>query len=49
MFLGTTSTYLMRHIGCPLLVLPRVAQSASAAATAQASQAERDPDLPSPV
>ena len=23
MFLGTTSTYLTRHIGCPLLVLPR--------------------------
>jgi nucleotide-binding universal stress UspA family protein len=49
MFLGTTSTYLTRHIGCPLLVLPRVAQPAAAAATAQASQAERDPGLLSPV
>ena len=49
MFLGTTSTYLTRHIGCPLLVLPRVAQPAAAAATAQASQAEQDPDLLSPV
>jgi len=51
MFLGTTSTYLTRHLGCPLLVLPRVAQPAAAAATAQASQAdaERDPQLPSPV
>lgn len=49
MFLGTTSTYLTRHIGCPLLVLPRVAQSAAAVAAVQASQAERDPDLLSPV
>ena len=49
MFLGTTSTYLTRHLGCPLLVLPRVAQPAAGVATAQASQAERDPDLPSPM
>ena len=29
MFHGTTSTYLTHHIGCPLLVLPRAAQTAT--------------------
>lgn len=42
-FQGTTSTYLMRHTGCPLLVLPHVAEPAPAP-TAQSAQTEDERD-----
>jgi nucleotide-binding universal stress UspA family protein len=46
LFHGTTSTYLMRHTGCPLLVLPRVAEAAEADETVRASQTAADPREP---
>jgi nucleotide-binding universal stress UspA family protein len=44
LFQGTTSTYLTRHTGCPLLVLPRVAKRATDAAEAQSSRTDAQPD-----
>ncbi len=46
MFHGTTSTYLTRHLGCPLLALPRIAHAVTDPERQQPSQAIAEPDPP---
>jgi nucleotide-binding universal stress UspA family protein len=47
MFHGTTSTYLIRHLGCPLLALPRAAHAVTDPERQHPSPAAAESDAPS--